>query len=155
MVIFKEWKALAKESGQSMSKFVIERVEEVLRKNGEGARYSRKDLIDRSLELERVNKELRKELGIKTKAYEALERELQTLRVQPFLNPVAEGFRQLNKNLVDLFRTRKRVSYDELLPAMGIRPTEIDMVKGINNQIEVLTQYGLIKPDIRGWRWIG
>ena len=149
-----EWKALAKENNQSISKFVIERVEDSIRNNGDGARHSRKDLIDRIMNLEEINREQRKDLEIKTKAYEALENELQTLRVQPFLNPMAEGRRKLSKDLIDLFRTRKKVSYDELLPALGIKPMDIDLVKGINAQIEALTHYGLIQSDLKGWRWI-
>jgi len=45
MTMVNEWKALAKGSDQSISKFVIERVEDSIRKNGEGSRHSRKDLI--------------------------------------------------------------------------------------------------------------
>ena len=105
------------------------------------------------MNLEQINRDLSKDLEIKSKAYEALENELQTLRVQPFLNPM-EGIRKLSKDLVELFRTRKKVSYDELLPALGIKPMDIDLVKGINTQIEVLTHYGLIQSDLKGWRWI-
>lgn len=154
MAMVGEWKALAKENKQSISKFVIERVEDSIRNNGEGARHSRKDLIDRNINLEQINRELRKDMEIKTKAYEALENELQTLRVQPFLNPMAEGMRRLSKDLIELFTTRKRVSYDELLPALGIKPMDIELVKGINTQIEALTHYGLIKSDLKGWRWL-
>lgn len=154
MTMVNEWKALAKGSDQSISKFVIERVEDSIRKNGEGSRHSRKDLIDRNINLEQINRELIRDMEIKTKAYEALENELQSLRVQPFLNPMTEGRRKLSKDLIDLFRTRKKVSYDELLPALGIKPMDIDLVKGINAQIEALTHYGLIQSDLKGWRWI-
>ncbi len=149
-----EWKALAKESELSISKFVIERVEVSLMENGEGKKYSRKDLIDRNIALDKENRELRKDMEVKSKAYDALDKELQGLRMEPFLNPVAEGMRELNKDLVRLFRKQKRVTYDEVLPAMGIKPTEIDLIKALNNQIEVLTQYALIKPDLKGWRWV-
>jgi len=67
---------------------------------------------------------------------------------------MTEGRRKLSKDLIDLFRTRKKVSYDELLPALGIKPMDIDLVKGINAQIEALTHYGLIQSDLKGWRWI-
>jgi len=153
-VMVAEWKSLAKENRQSISRFVLERVEGSLRSNGEGARYSRKDLIDRNQTLEEENRALRRDLEIKSKAYGALEKELQVLRIQPFLNPLIESVREIHQDMVKLFRTRKRVKYDELLPGLGVKPTELEVVKGINNQIEVLTKFGLIKPDMHGWRWV-
>ena len=154
MQMVTEWKSLAKEHGQSISKFVIERVEETLRMNGEGPRHTRKELIDRTFDLEKEMKQLQEQHDMKSRAYNALEQELQMLRIQPFINPVAQSMRQINSELIQLFKNKKRVTYEELLPALSIKPTDIDLVKGINNQIEVLTQYGLVKPDLKGWRWI-
>ena len=154
MVMLNEWKEMAKGSNLSLSKFVIERVEDSLRQNGDGDRYSRKDLIERNMELEQMVQELQRDLSIKTKAFEALEHELQILRVKPFLGPVMDGERELGQQLIELFRSRKRVSYDELLPLLGVKPMDIELVKGINNQIEALTKYGLITQDLKGWRWV-
>jgi len=154
MEMVKEWKSLAKEHDQSISKFVIERVEDSLQLNGEGSRHTRKELIDRLFELESEIRVLKSEHEMKSRAYSALENELQILRVQPFLTPMAESMRQINIGLIDLFRTRDRINYDEILPALGIKPTDSELVKGINNQIETLVHYGLVKSDLKGWRWI-
>lgn len=153
-LMVEEWKSLAMENDQSISRFVMERVEDSLRKNGEGSRFSRKDLLDRVQQLEKENIEYKKEHDVKSRAYDAIEKEVQTLRVSPFLDPINKGFKQVGNDLVSLLRTRKRLGYDELLPALGIKPTEIELVKGVNNQIEVLVQYGLVQVDLRGWRWV-
>ena len=148
-----EWKNLARETGQSISKFVVERVEDSLRNNGDGPRHSRKDLIDRVRDLEMQLAAAQEDLTIKSRAYVALESELQSLRVQPFLNPGSSGVRQYNKDLMELFKRKKRITYDELLPSLRIKPTDVEQVTAINNQIELLVSLGLVKVDLRGWRW--
>jgi len=149
-----EWKSLAKEHGQSLSKFVIERVEDSLSRNGEGPRYTRKELIDRTFELEKEVKHLKEDLDMKTKAYRALEQELQILRVRPFMSPVAQGMKEVNDTIIQLFRKKKRINYDDILPLLGVKPTDMDLVKSVNNQIEMMIGYGLLKQDLKGWRWL-
>ena len=149
-----EWKAVAQTNNQSISKFIIERVEDSMRQNGEGPRHTRKELIDRNHDLERENEMLRKDLEIKSMAFNALDRELKVLRSQPFLNPIEESHRQLSQNLIGLIRNKKRVNYDDLLPMLKIKPTEQELVKAINHQIELLTHFGIIKSDLKGWKWI-
>ena len=149
-----EWKKVAKEHDRSLSRFIIERIEESFKENGDGERYTRRDLIERNQQLERENGSLRKELELKTKVYEALDRELKAMRNDQWLNPTQEGRYKFSRELIILFRSRKKVSFDELLPALAIIPTDVDSIKAITNQIEVLTQFGLIKQDLKGWRWI-
>ncbi len=152
-LMLNEWKKVATDHQLSLSRFIIERIEESLKQNGDGERYTRRDLIERNQQLEQENGGLRKELELKTKVYEALDRENKNLRSQPWLNPSVEGNLQFSKELISLFKNRKRVLYDDLLPALGIKPTEIDSVKAVNNQLVVLTGYGLITQDLKGWRW--
>ncbi len=149
-----EWKAVAKAHNQSFSKFIIERVEESMIQNGEGPRHTRKELIDRNRQMERENEMLRKDLEIKTMAYDVLDRELKNLRSQPFINPAKAGLRKMSVDLVKILRQRKRLDYNELLPTLKIKPTEQDLVSAVNHQIELLTDFGIIKTDTRGWKWI-
>jgi len=149
-----EWKKVAADHELSLSRFIIERIEESFKQNGDGERYTRRDLIERNQQLERENGGLRKELELKTKVYEALDRENKNLRNQPWLNPSAHENLQFSKELIALFRERKRVFFDDLLPALGIKPTEVDSVKAVNNQLAVLAGYGLITQDLKGWRWV-
>ncbi len=154
MVMVEEWKNLAKQSDISLSRWVQEHVETSIQRNGEGSRYSRKDLIDRNMELEKENRNLMQENEMKSKAYEALDRELQNLRTKPFLDPAYQGFRFMNRELVKTFRERKKIGYDELLSILKVNPMEIENVKAINNLIEILVNMGILEQDLRGWRWI-
>ena len=155
MVRANEWKQLAKDSNLSMSKFIIKHVEESLERNGTDPQSSRRELVHQILDLQWEIRKLNQELEIKTRAYDALNAELKIIRIQPWMMPTEEGLRETFKNLIDLFRIQKRVMYHELLPALGVKPTDLDMVKGINTQIEILTKFGLIGSDLQGWRWRG
>lgn len=149
-----EWKQLASEENMSLSNWIKYRVEDSLNKNGDGPRYSRKHLIDRNAELEKVNRAMEQELEIKTNAYGALDRELKTLRVKPFLDPVYQGYRELHRKLVVIFREKKKVSYDELFSLLDINPTDIETAKAVSNQIDILIDYGVLEQDLRCWRWV-
>ena len=150
-----DWKNAAKESRLSISRFVVEHVENSLRQNGEGSRFSRKDLIDQNAKLTEEIQTLREDLDMKTRAYGALNQELVHLRNQAYVNPTAMGVRQVSRDLVRLFLTERSVRYDALLPSLGIIATDTETVRGINAQIEALVQWGLLLPDRTGWRWIG
>ena len=154
MYLLKEWKKVAAEHKMSLSRFIIERVEDSLKEQGEGDRYTRRDLIERNQKLERENGSLRKELELKTKVYEALDQENKSLRNQPWLDPSHQGFRQFGRQLITLIHQRKRIAFDELLPALGIKPMEMESMKAINHQLTVLTEYGLIQQDLKGWKWL-
>jgi len=152
--MLKEWQKVAAEHKKSLSGFIIERVEESLREQGEGERYTRRDLILRNQKLERENGALRKELELKTKVYEAIDQENKSLRNQPWLDPAHQGYRHFGRELITLLHQRKRISFNELLPALGINPTEMESMKAINNQLTALTEYGLIQQDLKGWKWL-
>ena len=154
MVMMEEWRRIASESDMSLSKFILHHVEDSLRNNGEGEKYSRKDLVDRNIELEHLVLDLQRDVVMKTMAFDALDSELRLLRLKPFMAGSTFGKRELGKELVTLFRSRKHILYDELLSLMGAQPSESDIIKGITNQIEALIRYGLIQQDMKGWRWI-
>lgn len=154
MVQKEEWTQLASDEHMSLSNWIKYRVEDSLSMNGDGPRYSRKHLIDRNADLEKTNRALEQDLEIKSKAYEALDGELKTIRVRPFMDPVYQGYRELHRKLVATFREKKRVSYADLYSLLGIHPTDIDTIKAVSNQIEILLNCGVIEQDLRYWRWI-
>ena len=154
MVMVKEWKQLAKDRNLSISKFVIARVEDSLKEHGEGPRFSRHDMMDRLHRLERENQNLQNDLEMKTKAYNLVDIELKEMRNRPFLTPLDEGAREISRKLISLIRNRGRLEYDELLPALDINPTQIDLIKSVTTQLEHLVHAGVVKQDIKGWGWI-
>ena len=150
-----EWKTSAKESGLSVSKFVVETVERALRDEGKGPRYSRRDLINQNRSYEKELQKLKEDHRLKSRAYESLERENQGLRLQVFQHPGMSGLKQMDKELLDLFREKKRLSYDEILPELGIDSSDFELLRSLRNQLLFMVQLGIIKPDFKGWKWIG
>ncbi len=59
--MMKEWKERAEKEGVSLSKFVIERVEDSIRKEEDNAYLARLELINRLREIEEENRRLREE----------------------------------------------------------------------------------------------
>ena len=150
----RRWKELAKKAGTSISKFVIEHVENSLRQE-EGDYKPRIDLINKIEKLEEENSELRKERRMLGIVVERLESELKHYRAKPFLEERFEGVRKYEKDLVDLLRKRRKVMSDEILDAMNIDPKDSELVKAVNRQLENLEGYGLVKVIPGGWKWTG
>lgn len=148
----KRWKELANNAGVSISKFVVEHVENSLRQEEEGY-VSRQELLKRMETLKEENEELRKKNKMLDVLVDKLESELRTYRSKPFLEEEYRGVRKYEKELIELLRSRKKVMNDEILDALRINPLETDIVKAIKRQLENLERYGLIKVVPGGWKW--
>jgi len=150
----KKWKTLANKAGTSISKFVIEHVEDSLREEGEEGFPRRAELIKR---LRRQNKELaslREENKMLKRAYERLDLELKRYRAQPFIEEEFQGVRTYDKELVALLRREGTVEGRRILEELGINPKDSDLVSSVNKQLQNLEDYGLIVARPRGWKWI-
>ena len=155
------WQKLAKQSGVSLSKWVIEAVEEAVRPAEELELKPRKDLEE---ELEGLKKEvagLRGELRQQKIIREKLERELRRYRAEPFLVPEFEGVRRYDKELIELLRSSrslvgkpKALTDIEILQYLGIDATEEEAVKAVSTQLANLEAYGITKSTPKGWRWV-
>ncbi|AGK62125.1 hypothetical protein Asulf_02172 [Archaeoglobus sulfaticallidus PM70-1] len=148
-----EWKRIAKERNISISKFVVECVQESLSKD-ESDFVSRKELLDRVKKLEDENKELRKENRMLKNLVDKLDEELKIYRAKPFLESEFVGKREFSDELIDLFKRRKYVEYEELYLLLNVDPVnDQELVRSYLRQIEALEQYGLIESTARGWKW--
>jgi predicted RNase H-like nuclease (RuvC/YqgF family) len=157
----KRWQKFADQSGVSLSKWVIETVEEAIRPTEEQELKPRKDLEE---EIEGLKKEvagLRGELRQQKIIREKLERELRRYRAKPFLAPKFEGIRRYDKQLIEVLRSSRNLDEKpkaltdmEILQYLGIDPTEEEAVKAVSTQLENLEAYGIVKSTPKGWRWI-
>ncbi len=149
-----KWQKLAKQSGLSISRFIIEHVENSLSQENEAEVYgSRADLIKRIKELEEERKELEEKYELLSRAYERLEEENKRYRVKPFLEEYI-GFREYERKLIRIFKKKKKVMKGDIFELLGINPMkETDIAKGITKQIENLENYGLIEDRGRWWIW--
>ena len=85
-----DWKRRARKAGVSLSKFIIERVEDsIKREEGEEGYLSRLELIRRLKRAEEELDALRSENRLLKRLVENLDRELRRYRAEPFLE---EGF---------------------------------------------------------------
>ena len=151
-----DWKRRAERAGVSLSRFVIERVEDsVKREEGEEGYLSRLDLIERLKRADEELERLRKDNELLRRLVDNLEKELKRYRARPFLVEGFRGIRRFDAKLVRLLKRGGTHSNDEILEHLGISPEDVDLVKAVNQQLELLERYGLIEYTGRGWRWKG
>jgi len=115
----------------------------------------RRELVREMEALRAENKALRDDLKQKIIVLERYESELKRYRSQAFLEEDYRGVRGYSKELVEILKSRVFVDSYALLADLGIDPRESDLVKAVSNQLEELERYGFLKPEGKGWRWIG
>jgi len=149
-----DWKQRAEKGGVSISKFVIERVEESLRREeGEEGYVSRVELIKKLRTAEEELKKLRSENRLLKNLAENLDNELRRYRAQPFLEEAFEGVRRFDRDLIDLFRKGGSYTQEQILAHLNIDPSDSDLLKAVSKQLEALEGYGLLEYKGRGWKW--
>jgi predicted RNase H-like nuclease (RuvC/YqgF family) len=151
-----DWKRRAEKAGVSVSKFVIERVEDSIRREeGEEGYLSRAELVKRLRSAEEELKKLREENRLLKRLAENLDNELKRYRAQPFLQEAFEGVRRFDRDLVELLRRGGSYTEEEILAHLNIEPSDAELVKAVDRQLEALEAYGLVEYRGRGWRWKG
>ena len=149
-----DWKKRSRAAHISLSRFVLDRVEDSIRKEeGEEGYVSRIQLIERLKKEEDELKDMIKENRLLKKLAENQESELKRFRAEPFLSVNFEGTRKYDTDLIQLLKRGESYSADEILSRMGIERSNVDLIKAINRQLEVLEGYGLVTYSGRGWRW--
>ena len=149
-----EWKSRAEKAGTSISKFVIDRVEDSIRKEeGEEGYLNRLELIKKLSIAEEELKQLRQDNRLLKKLAENLDNENKRLRAAPFLDDSFRGVRRYNQEVIDLLKEGDSYSGEEILTKLSIDPSDTDLVKAVNKQLEVLESYGLVAYVGRGWKW--
>lgn len=151
-----DWRKRSEAAKTSLSKFVIERVEDSVRRDeGEEGYLSRLELVKRLKKVEEELNGLTKENRMLKKLVENQEIELKRYRSEPFLAKDFEGTRRYDQELIELLKSGRSYSSEEILIRLGIDRTNVDLVKALNNQLELLEAYGLVSYSGRGWRWKG
>ncbi|MCK4817948.1 hypothetical protein KA005_19415 [bacterium] len=149
------WKERAERQGISISKFVIEHVENSLQQEEDPLYKPCGELTKEISEFRTEIKELKEDNRQKRIVIERLENELRRYRADVFLEEDFKGVRKYDKELIDILKSHSVVDNDELLGYLGIDPRDSELVKAVLNQLESLEAYGLVSPTKRGWRWLG
>lgn len=146
------WKQAALEKGVSLSRFVVEYVENQLHEDESYA--SRSDMQNRIDLLEEENVEFRRKRNHLEIVVDKLQEELQVYRMQPFLDEQFQGIRQFEQKLIDVLKLKKSVRDDVIFREVGIKPTDSEGMKSLQRQLLLLERYGIIKKTMEGWSWI-
>ncbi|MDD3492055.1 MAG: hypothetical protein PHU95_01905 [Candidatus Thermoplasmatota archaeon] len=144
------WKQAADKAGLSLSKFFIECVEDAIREDEDY--QPRVDLLKEVEALRGENNELKKRVKMLDALVEKQERELKQLMSRFFVEE-KEGIRQYDRDLVDLLRTRKQVSFDDIVVHLDLDRRDTDVMRAVNQQLDHLEAYGLIVPVREGYKW--
>jgi predicted nuclease with TOPRIM domain len=148
-----DWKNKADKSGNSISKFVIDRVEDSIRKEKQEDYLSRLELIKKLNAADEELKQLRNDNRLLKKLVDNLDTELKKYRAKPFLDEDFKGVRRFDKELIDLLKQGGSLSGDEILTNLNISSSDTDLVKAVNKQLELLENYSLVQYVGRGWKW--
>ena len=150
-----DWKSRAEKAGISISKFVMDRVEDSLkREEGEEEGYlSRIELIKKLKAAEEDRKKTSEENRLLKRLVENLDRELKRYRTRPFAEEGFEGRRSFDKELIDLLRKGGSHSQEDILAHLNVDPSDAEMVKAVSRQLQALEAYALVEYSGRGWRW--
>ena len=147
------WKSTAKASSMTISKWIQEHVENSLKDewtDGSGPRRKLQKEIDRlQMELKSTKHLIETLQNIDEKLDQVVQRE----QIVRFIPPDADGHYRYDRKLIDLFMQRNFLPFTEILGLLKIQPDEVDVVKGIDEQLNELDRIGLIKKEHDGWRW--
>ncbi len=148
------WQELAEEEDESLSKFVQRAVEYAIEMGGPD--FS--DVGEQSEQLQELQDEvraLRKDHKQKDIVIEKLESELKRHRLEPFTEEAFAGTRQYDEELIEVLQSADRIKGDDILRRLDIDPSETDLIKAVDNQLQQLEGYGLVASTPKGWRWVG
>jgi len=116
-----DWKRRAERAGVSISRFVVERVEDSIR--CEGARRVTSAVLSLIKSLRSAEEELKnlhEENRLLKRLVENLDNELKRYRAQPFLQAGFEGVRTFDKELIDILRGGGTCCEDEMLARLAL-----------------------------------
>ena len=98
---------------------------------------------------------LRTKLKMKTMLLEKLDADVYKARYASFHEvEMAEGTRRHDQELIKILQRGKALEGFAILKELGVDPGETEAVKLVNNQLESLQRFGLVKETAQGWRWI-
>ncbi|MCK4717107.1 MAG: hypothetical protein KAT70_00450 [Thermoplasmata archaeon] len=146
-----EWKQLAKKERMSLSKFVIEHVEDNILQNEVGYE-SKVALVNKSQKLREENEQFRDRVAMLETVVKRLDDELKSYRRMPFADGRG-GPKDFDDRLMSLFKEHREIAYEELHGLFGIDPRDTEAVKAIEVEMDGMVRHGLVKETRRGWRW--
>jgi hypothetical protein len=150
----KKWKLLAKEAKTSISKFVIEHVENSINQDTLLTQKSKNAFNEEIHALKKELDEKEKQIQRKDRLIETYEEDLRRYRASVFIDDSPPGAKQYNKKLVEIIQEPGSHQDEEIVRRMNVNPRETKVMKSITMQLDLLQEYGLIKSTSKGWVWV-
>jgi len=92
---------------------------------------------------------------MKTLLLEKLEADVYKARYANFQEvEMGEGTRRHDQELIKILLRGKALEGYSILKELAIDPRETEAVKLVNNQLESLQCFGLVRETAQGWKWI-
>ena len=149
------WKKKAGASKLSLSKFIIEHVDNSLKQEFEEGYSPRANLIIENKLLAGKVKALQEEVLQQKKHIIRLDKDYERLQAEARSPLVVEGVRDVSLRIVETLRKWKNVKSTELLGLLRVEPHDTKVIELINIQLKTLELGGIISKTTAGWRWEG
>jgi hypothetical protein len=157
----KKWKEKAKDYSEPLSRFVVEVVDDAIRRNPSGL-TPRENL---EAELQQAKTENRK-LAEKIQSLEtALEQRDLTVAEYRAEREDAVNLRDFKASLTEVadmiqtvdkfFRNNESLPMDKAYVQLGIRPNDASKQRALRASMTLLIWNGLVEKGMTEWRWIG
>jgi len=143
---------MSEERDIAVSQLIVEGIRDLLDDSDEDFE-TRKELLEEKKELEEELKDTKRDLEVYKKSHDKLEKEVKELRSKQFLQ--SSGKREYSQNLIELMRDEEYIEFEEIYDTLNIDPSDSEVIKGLQEQLKTLKEYGIVKEEERGWRWIG
>ncbi|MFH2112421.1 MAG: hypothetical protein ABIJ47_14325 [Candidatus Bathyarchaeota archaeon] len=151
--IAQRWKDQAERSGASISRFVIEHVENSLNAETDPDYQPRTGLIEENKKLAEALKEKDRYNHHLELLVDKQEEDLRVYRSRIFPDTGNEKVRDYDKRIVQILKETGPHTSDSLLLRLGVGPDDMAAVKAVSAQLEVLQVFGLVRQTSRGWTW--
>jgi len=155
---YKRWVNFAKEHNTPNSRFVREILESYIAGDFTTKKtqdYERQiiELINNNKILAVENSKLQETINRMEQNLRVTEEEIRTIKYGSFLDKEYEGERELNVELINLFKNKKRLREEDISALLHINPSDSRENEIILNQLNILLDYGLIIRHRGGYEW--
>lgn len=154
--MLEKWKKEAERYGAPLSRYVVEVVDDAVRKNPQG--MTPREQLEQELEKIKVDYKL---ALVRLKALEETLEERDTTvaeyrsRLTKSENPHLEDVRMMFEPVSSYLRENGALKMEDAYEVFGFSPSNTKSVRSLKASIEVLKRMGLVEEGVEEWRWTG
>ncbi|MBU1159521.1 MAG: hypothetical protein KKE24_09345 [Candidatus Thermoplasmatota archaeon] len=152
--MIERWKSEAERFGVPLSRFIVETVDDSIRKNPAGItprEELEKELNDAKAEVKQLSARL-EPLEEALKRADVTIADYRSKLTEPVL-PSADA--ELTSRLIELFLAEMVLNIDEVPETLGIKLTSSKDVARLQSSVDLLKKAGLVESGMFEWRWTG